>query len=199
MGHNVAGGVVGIQRESAGIVIAVGTQGDLFNEMTRADRGADLAQAVGIGRVKAVGKPGDVVELVRGFTGLFPHAHPEISILRRPFGIHDFGVVAMPHNKGVVDERTVRQGAAVTLGGELHVPHPNDGRGIVAGQDDSTLSGRHRQAGGMRQRRPGSARRHCAWRDRQSECKDAGYRRPQFPVGFHFLISSAGDRRLTPS
>ena len=71
-----------IQRKWPSIVIPIRTQGNLFNDVSGAGWGPDLGRRVGGERVAS---PGKVIELVFvGISRMFPDAHAEIPILRRP-------------------------------------------------------------------------------------------------------------------
>src|SRR5438552_9297134 len=111
-----------IPRKGSGVVLSVCTQGDLFQQASRASGISDSAGCVG----GVVREPRQMIQLVFGFPCLFPNSHADIPILRGPRGSHDFSVVAMPHNEGIVDGCTVWRTGFIALGGEGHVPHSYD-------------------------------------------------------------------------
>jgi hypothetical protein len=72
---------------------------------------------------KLVGEPGKVIQVICVSARLFPDTQAEIPILRRPYGIHDFRFVAMPHCQGIVDDCFGNVFSVAGFGGENYVPH----------------------------------------------------------------------------
>src|ERR1700685_2768910 len=81
-GGYVSRGIVCIQRKWPSIMLPIWTQCNLFNDVSRAGWGPDLGRRVGGERIAS---PCKVIELVFvGISRMFPDAHAEIPILRRP-------------------------------------------------------------------------------------------------------------------
>jgi hypothetical protein len=77
-----------------------------------------------------VGEPGKVIQVVCVSARLFPDTEAEISILRWPYGIHDFRFIGMPHCQGIIDDCFGNIFPVAGFGGENYMPHSHD-RGSV--------------------------------------------------------------------
>jgi hypothetical protein len=119
-----------IQRECPRKMTPVPAQCDLLGNVSRAGGwrpdGSSRRTRIGI-----VAAPGEMVELVFEGPHPFPNAQAEIPILRRPYGIHDFRMVAMPDDERIVDHRVGNGSSVQGFGRENHVPHPNDAGTVI--------------------------------------------------------------------
>ena len=80
VGDLVSGQVVCIHSKGSGVLLSVCTQGDLFQQASRASGISDSAGCVG----GVVREPRQMIQLVFGFPCLFPNSDADISILRGP-------------------------------------------------------------------------------------------------------------------
>jgi hypothetical protein len=94
VGDLVSQSIVSIQREPAGVVFPIRAQCYLLKDTNWTGRVPDSARRVG----RVIGQPGEVVQLVLVYCGLFPHAHAEVAILRRTSGIHELSAITVPRD-----------------------------------------------------------------------------------------------------